>query len=98
MGRQHTTWLSEENWQKLENIPGDSTSGKIGYAIKHVDPDHQMWVNAKMRQLETAKRTLQKLAHCIHDLQESSHANLHPELTYLDDLIADIEWLWEASA
>ena len=98
MGRQHTTWINEANWKKLENIPGNSTSSKIGYAIEHVDPDHQMWVNAKLRQLETAKNVLRKLAHCIHDLQESSHANVMPELNYLGDLIADVEWLWEASA
>ena len=58
MGRQHTTWINEANWKKLENIPGNSTSSKIGYAIEHVDPDHQMWVNAKLRQLETAKTAL----------------------------------------
>lgn len=98
MGRQHTTWISEENWQKLTNIPGESTSSKIGYAINHVDPDHQMWVNAKMRQLEAAKNALMRLAQCIHLLQESSHANVMPELKVLDDIVADIDWLWEASA
>ena len=98
MGRQHTTWISEDNWQKLTNIPGESTSSRIGYAIKHVDPDHQMWVNAKMRQLETAKRTLQKLAHCIHDIQEHAKYDDEAAFNYLGDLIAEIEWLWEGSA
>ncbi len=98
MGRQHTTWISEENWRKLENIPGKSTSSKIGWAIDHADPDKSMWMNAKLRQLDTARATLRKLAHCVHDLKESSHANVMPELNYLGDLIAEVEWLWEASA
>jgi len=98
MGRQHTTWISEENWQKLTNIPGNSTSSRIGYAIKHVDPDHQMWVNAKMRQLETARATLRKLAHCIHDIREHAKYDDEAAFNYLGDLIAQVEWLWEASA
>lgn len=98
MGRQHTTWISEENWLKLANIPGKSTSSKIGWAIDHADPDKVMWMNAKLRQLETAKNALMRLAQCIHLLQESSHANVMPELGVLDDIVAEIDWLWEASA
>ena len=94
MGRQHTTWLSEENWQKLENIPGDSTSGKIGYAIKHVDPDHQMWVNAKMRQLEQAKSALRQIARVSKDEKERPNFKLE----FIEELIEEFEWLWEASA
>ena len=98
MGRQHTTWISEENWQKLENIPGKSTSSKIGWAIDHADPDKAMWMNAKLRQLETGKNALRRLAQCVQLLQESSHANLHTELAVLEEIIGEVEWLWEASA
>ena len=98
MGRQHTTWINEANWKKLDNIPGNSTSSKIGYAIEHVDPDHQMWVNAKMRQLETGKNALRRLAQCIDLLQENSHANVMPELKVLVEIIDEVDWLWEASA
>ena len=62
MGRQHTTWISEENWKKLENIGGDSVSAKIGNAISMADPDREMVINAKMRQLDrtiTALKAIQ---------------------------------------
>ena len=98
MGRQHTTWISEENWRKLENIPGKSTSSKIGWAIDHTDPDKAMWMNAKLRQLDTARATLRKLAHCIHDIQEHAKYDDQAAFNYLGDLIAEVEWLWEASA
>ena len=93
MGRQHTTWISEENWQKLTNIPGESTSSRIGYAIKHVDPDHQMWVNAKMRQLEQAKSALRQIARVSKD--ENERPNF--KLEFIEELIEEFEWLWEAS-
>jgi hypothetical protein len=51
MGRQHTTWISEENWKKLENIGGESVSAKIGNAISMVDPDREMMINSEMRRL-----------------------------------------------
>jgi hypothetical protein len=62
MGRQHTTWISEDNWKKLENIGGDSVSAKIGNAISMADPDREMVINAKMRQLDrtiTALKAIQ---------------------------------------
>ena len=62
MGRQHTTWISEDNWKKLENIGGDSVSAKIGNAISMADPDREMVINAKMRQLDrtiTALKVIQ---------------------------------------
>lgn len=61
MGRQHTTWISEENWKKLENIPGDSVSNKIGKAISMADPDTQMYFNAKLRQLDAVISALQEI-------------------------------------
>lgn len=61
MGRQHTTWISEENWKKLENIPGDSVSSKIGKAISMADPDTQMYYNAKLRQLDAVIIALQEI-------------------------------------
>jgi hypothetical protein len=98
MGRQHTTWISEENWLKLENIPGTSTSGKIGYAIDKVDPDHQMWVNAKMRQLETAKKALRDIAKDVWKINEGIEDNIDGVLDAWTKLLGEIQWLWEASA
>lgn len=98
MGRQHTTWINEANWKKLDNIPGNSTSSKIGYAIEHVDPDHQMWVNAKLRQLETAKKALREIAHRVHDVNLQDHNHCTGVLLMINSIVDDNEWLWEASA
>lgn len=97
MGRQHTTWISEENWRKLANIPGESTSSRIGYAIKHVDPDHQMWVNAKMRQLDAAKTALRSIAKDIYEINEGIEDNVDGCLDAWTKLLTEIQWLWEAS-
>ena len=51
MGRQHTTWISDETWKKLENIKGNSVSEKIRTAIDQADPDREMLINAEMRRL-----------------------------------------------
>lgn len=98
MGRQHTTWINEANWKKLDNIPGNSTSSKIGYAIEHVDPDHQMWVNAKLRQLEAAKTALRDIAKQVFGANLQDEDDMASRLYQLNDIVREIEWLWEASA
>ena len=62
MGRQHTTWISDETWDRLQNIPGDSVSKKISNAVKYADPDQQMIQNALMRQHASMKRVLREVA------------------------------------
>ena len=86
MGRQHTTWISEENWQKLENIPGKSVSSKIGKAISQADPDTQMWINANLRQLELCKITLQAIQYEL--------SNDCPSVIGIANLIKEVEHLW----
>lgn len=98
MGRQHTTWISEENWRKLENIPGKSTSSKIGWAIDHADPDKAMWMNAKLRQLDTAKSALRDIAKQIFGANLQDEDDMASRLYQLNDIVREIEWLWEASA
>lgn len=98
MGRQHTTWINEANWKKLDNIPGNSTSSKIGYAIEHVDPDHQMWVNAKLRQLEAAKKALRDVAKEVFGANLQDEDDMAGRLYQMNDIVREIEWLWEASA
>ncbi len=87
MGRQHTTWISEENWKKLENIPGKSVSSKIGKAISQADPDTQMWINANLRQLELCKITLQAIQHEV----AADHVSV---LDNISKLIEEVEHLW----
>ena len=98
MGRQHTTWISEENWRKLENIPGKSTSSKIGWAINHADPDKAMWMNAKLRQLDTAKSALRDIAKQVFGANLQDEDDMASRLYQLNDIVREIEWLWEASA
>ena len=86
MGRQHTTWISEENWKKLQSIEGFSVSGRIGNAISMVDPDREMVMKAKMRQLERAKTALRR----IHDL---IHLNDDSALADIVDELEDVWWM-----
>jgi hypothetical protein len=61
MGRQHTTWISDETWAELENIGGDSVSKKIRNAIAMANPEREMVIKAKLRQLERAKAALKRI-------------------------------------
>lgn len=62
MGRQHTTWISDETWERLKNIEGKSVSARIANAVKAADPDHEMIIKARMRQLRTAKDALRQIS------------------------------------
>lgn len=86
MGRQHTTWISEENWRKLENIGGDSVSAKIGNAISMADPDREMVFKAKMRQFERARSALKRIHYLI-------HLNDDTRLADIVDELEDVWWL-----
>lgn len=90
MGRQHTTWISEENWRKLENIGGDSVSAKIGNAISMADPDREMVFNAKMRQFERAKDALKRIDELIF---KSSNMNDNEILGRVQGVIDSVDWL-----
>jgi hypothetical protein len=83
MGRQHTTWISEENWRKLENIGGDSVSAKIGRAIEQADPDREMVINAKMRQLDRAREVIRRLKFLFEE----------NETQKIEALFEDVWWL-----
>jgi len=61
MGRQHTTWISDETWEELQNIGGDSVSKKIRNAVAMANPEREMVIKAKLRQLERAKAALKRV-------------------------------------
>ena len=86
MGRQHTTWISDETWERLQNIAGDSVSKKISNAVKFADPEEQMRQNSLMRQYAQAKRYLRAIAKLHY---EGSGAGTI-------DLLEECDWLWEA--
>ena len=84
MGRQHTTWISDETWDRLENIEGDSVSKRIANAVKQADPDREMVIKAKLRQLERARQALRTIHRLIH-LNDDSH---------LPDIVDELEEVW----
>lgn len=90
MGRQHTTWISDETWDRLKNIAGDSVSKKISNAVKFADPDEMMRQNALMRQYEAAKVLLRRIASEIP--YEAHSANDSIEI--IDQLLSEGEWIW----
>ena len=98
MGRQHTTWISDETWDRLRNIEGDSISKKLANAVRAHDPDHQMWFNAKLRQLEAAKTALRDVSKEVFGANLQDEDDMASRLYQLNDIVREIEWLWEASA
>ena len=86
MGRQHTTWISDETWDRLKNIPGDSVSKKIANAIKFADPEEQMRQNELIRQYNQAKRYLRAIA--------QKHINGSGAGTV--ELLEECDWIWNA--
>ena len=86
MGRQHTTWISDETWDRLRNIAGGSVSKKISNAVRFADPDEMMRHNANMRQLAQAKRYLRAIAAKHY---EGSGAGTM-------ELLDECHWLWSA--
>lgn len=86
MGRQHTTWISEESWERLANIEGNSVSRKIARAIKFADPDAMMVQRALMRQFATAKSILREIA-AMH---------MAEDWVRMDEILQENSWIWEA--
>ena len=89
MGRQHTTWISDETWDRLQNIHGNSVSKKIANAVKFADPDEMMVQKALMRQYAQAKNVLRAIAKIIDDpIKETEFEIL--------ELLEDYDWIWSA--
>jgi hypothetical protein len=88
MGRQHTTWISDETWDELQNIGGDSVSKKIRNAVAMANPEREMVIKAKMRQLERARQALKTIHRLI-------HLNDDTRLPDIVDELEDVWWLVE---
>ena len=93
MGRQHTTWISDETWDRLRNIGGGSVSKKISNAVKYADPDEMMIQKALMRQYAFAKVTLRRIAA---QLPMQPHDSKQVALENIDQILADADWIWGA--
>lgn len=91
MGRQHTTWISDETWRKLENIKGDSVSEKIRNAIDQADPDREMVLNAEMRRLARLVEAMKK----INDLLVRDNADdTLGVCMIIEEIVDDVEFCW----
>ena len=93
MGRQHTTWISDETWNRLQNIAGESVSKKISNAVKFADPDEMMRHTSFMRQHASMKRTLREVARMI---DGSNPEKKRATFDKVADLIDQIHYLWSA--
>jgi len=86
MGRQYTTWISDETWDRLGNIAGESVSKKISNAVKFADPDGMMRHAEDLRRLERAKNALRAIAKVV----KEDHQEICP-------ILEDVEYLiWGA--
>ncbi len=83
MGRQHTTWISDETWEQMKNIAGDSVSERFRNAVKFADPVEIMRLRSLERQLEVAKEALYNIAQDV----ESP--------LVIQKIINDVYWLVE---
>ena len=61
MGRQKTLWIDEETWAKLEQMEGDSVSGKVRRAIKMVDQTDDALQMALRRQIKRLEGILKSV-------------------------------------
>ena len=57
-----------------------------------------MWMNAKLRQLDTAKSALRDIAKQVFGANLQDEDDMASRLYQLNDIVREIEWLWEASA
>ena len=91
MGRQHTTWISDETWDRLQNIEGDSVSKRIANAVKQADPDREMVLNAEMRRLSRlveAMKTINSL------LVRENKDDLDWLVGCIEDVVDNVEFCW----
>jgi predicted CopG family antitoxin len=92
MGRQHTTWISDETWRKLENIKGDSVSQKIRNAIEQVDPDREMVLKAELRRLNRLVEAMKRINELV--LKSNTDMNVHEALGRIEGVVDSVEFCW----
>ena len=92
MGRQHTTWISDETWLKLENIKGDSVSEKIRNAIDQADPDREMVLNAEMRRLSRLVDAMKRINELV--LKSNTDMNIHEIVGRIEGVVDGVEFCW----
>lgn len=92
MGRQHTTWISDETWDELQNIGGDSVSKKIRNAVAMANPEREMVIKAKLRQLETARNALKRILRCV---DASTLPKADGTVIDIKEILEEVWWMVE---
>lgn len=92
MGRQHTTWISDETWTKLENIKGNSVSERIRNAIDQVDPDREMVLKAEMRRLNRLVEAIKSIDKLVS--KSNSDMDVHEILGRIQGVVEGVEFCW----
>ncbi|MCH9716007.1 MAG: hypothetical protein K0U52_02840 [Gammaproteobacteria bacterium] len=59
MGRQKTLWIDEDCWRKLEQMDGESVSGKVRTAIMSHELDREAQVQALKKQISLLKTQIE---------------------------------------
>lgn len=91
MGRQHTTWISDETWDRLDNIEGDSVSKRIANAVKQADPDREMVLNAEMRRLA---RLVDAMKNINALLVRDNIDDLMGTIVKIELIVDEVEFCW----
>ena len=91
MGRQHTTWISDETWDRLQNIGGNSISKKIANAVKAHDPDNQMLINTEMRRLN---RLIEAMKRINELLVRENLEDMHELVGRIEGIVDSVEFCW----
>ena len=91
MGRQHTTWISDETWDRLQNIEGDSVSKRIANAVKQADPDREMVLNAEMRRLA---RLVDAMKNINALLVRDNIDDLMGTIVKIELIVDEVEFCW----
>ena len=91
MGRQHTTWISDETWDRLQNIEGDSVSKRIANAVEQADPDREMVINAEMRRLS---RLVDAMKNINALLVRDNIDDLMGTIVKIELIVDEVEFCW----
>lgn len=93
MGRQHTTWISDETWEQMKRIPGESVSERFRNAVKFADPVEGMRLRSLERQLEVAKEGLYQVNRIIDSISSAEEAD-HAVIG-IKELLEELWWMVE---
>ena len=91
MGRQHTTWISDETWDRLQNIEGDSVSKRIANAVKQADPDREMLIKGSMRRLQ---RLVDAMKNINALLVRDNIDDLMGTIVKIELIVDEVEFCW----